>query len=183
MYWITSDTHFGHKGILSFCPKTRPYADVDEMNEAMIRDWNRKVAPDDTVYHLGDVAFMPWEKAVQLLNRLNGKKILIKGNHDRKLLKRPQFVACFAEIHDYLRISYEKKQLIMFHYPIAEWDMCYRGAVHFHGHLHGNPSGLEAYKTLDVGVDATGRIVLSLEEAIAHADTGIIKPYHDKVEL
>jgi calcineurin-like phosphoesterase family protein len=66
----------------------------------------------------------------------------------------------------------------MFHYPIAEFDQMHRGAVHFHGHLHGGKSGLERYRVLDVGMDATGMIAISMEEAIAKALKGKIKGHH-----
>jgi calcineurin-like phosphoesterase family protein len=148
------------------------------MNEAMVLEWNEIVSPEDTVYILGDVAFLPAAKAVSYMNRLNGSKILVEGNHDRKLLNDPVFRRCFTEVHKYLWMSYEGTQVIMFHYPIAEWDQMHRGAVHFHGHLHGGKSGLEDFRALDVGMDSTGCIVIQLEDAIARAMKGQIKGHH-----
>jgi len=178
--WITSDLHFGHDRIMNFCPVTRARFnnDVDYMNEAMIQEWNAVVASEDTVYILGDVAFLPSDKAVKIMHRLNGAKILIEGNHDRKLLNDPVFRRCFKEIHPYLRLVYEKTLVILFHFPIAEWDQMHRGAVHFHGHLHGNKSGLEEYRALDVGMDSTGSIAIELDEAIRRALQGKIKGHH-----
>lgn len=176
--WVTSDLHFGHTNILKFCAKTRRYTDVEHMNEAMVQDWNFQVQPEDTVYLLGDLAFMPAAKAVKLFNRLNGKKILVEGNHDRKILKDPVFRKCFAEIHNYLEVRYDGTLVVMFHYPIAEWNQCHRGAVHFHGHLHGNPSGLEELRIMDVGMDATGKVVVRMEDAIRKALAGKIKEHH-----
>ena len=178
--YITSDLHFGHTNIMKFCPVTRARFknDVDYMNEAMIKEWNEIVEPDDLVYILGDVAFMPAQKAVQVLKRLNGVKILIEGNHDRKTLKDPSFYNCFKEVHKYLDINYNGTKVVMFHYPIAEWDQMHRGAVHFHGHLHGGESGLEDFRALDVGMDSTGWIVLEMEDAIARAMRGEIKGHH-----
>ncbi len=66
----------------------------------------------------------------------------------------------------------------MFHYPIAEWDQMHRGAVHFHGHLHGGESGLEKFRARDMGMDATGFIAIPMERAIADAMTGEIKGHH-----
>jgi calcineurin-like phosphoesterase family protein len=86
--WFTSDTHFGHANIIKYC--NRPFTDVDEMNEAIVENWNRVVAADDTVYHLGDVALGPWEKWDEVLTRLNGHKILVVGNHERIFKGEPQ---------------------------------------------------------------------------------------------
>jgi calcineurin-like phosphoesterase family protein len=178
--WITSDLHFGHANIMRFCPTARARFkdDVEYMNEQMVREWNDTIAPEDTVYILGDVAFLPADKAVRILQRLNGTKILVEGNHDRKLLNDPVFRRCFAEIHQYLCITYEKTRVVMFHYPIAEWDQMHRGAVHFYGHLHGGVSGLEKYRARDMGMDATGSIAITMERAIADAMHGAIKGHH-----
>ena len=178
--WITSDTHWGHKNIMKFCPESRARFrdDVAYMNEAMIREWNDLIGTDDTVYILGDVAFLPAEKAVATVRRLNGVKILVEGNHDRKLLQDPDFRDCFEQVHKYLDAQFNETKVVMFHYPIAEWDQMHRGAVHFHGHLHGGTSSLENYRALDVGMDATGAIAITMERAIAQALKGKIKGHH-----
>ena len=164
---------------MKFCPETRShYSDVDHMNETMVNEWNSIVEPEDKVYILGDVAFMQATKAAHLLKRLNGTKVLVKGNHDSKTVKDPQFVDCFESVHDYLEIKYDGNHIVMFHYPIAEWNRMHHGAVHFHGHLHGNPSGLEKYRARDAGYDATGMIVWPIEDAIADAMQGEIKSHH-----
>jgi calcineurin-like phosphoesterase family protein len=148
------------------------------MNEQMVLEWNATIAPEDTVYILGDVAFLPADKAVKIMRRLNGTKILVEGNHDRKLLNDPVFRSCFAEVHPYLCITYDKTRVVMFHYPIAEWDQMHRGAVHLHGHLHGGVSGMEKYRCRDMGMDATGVIAITMERAIADAMTGEVKSHH-----
>jgi len=109
---------------------------------------------------------------------LNGTKILVEGNHDRKTLNDATFRKCFKEVHQYLRIVYNGTVVCMFHYPISEFDQQHRGSVHLHGHLHGNVSGLEHYRVLDVGMDATGVIAISMEDAIAKALKGQIKGHH-----
>ncbi len=177
--FVSSDLHFGHRNIMRFCPATRGhFADVDVMREAMIREWNDAVTPEDVTYILGDVAFLPAAEAVQIMRRLNGRKILIEGNHDRKLLNDPVFRSCFESVHNYLRLNYNGQMVILFHYPIAEFDQMHRGAVHLHGHLHGNPSGLEHYRVRDMGYDATGRIVTLMDDAIADALKGAVKGHH-----
>lgn len=80
--FIISDTHFDHYNIIGFAG--RPFDTVEEMNEALIQNWNRRVGKHDTVYHLGDVGFFRGAQRMQdTMSQLNGRKILIKGNHDK----------------------------------------------------------------------------------------------------
>lgn len=178
--WITSDLHFGHKNIMRFCPisRARFHEDLDYMHTAMIKEWNDLIAPEDLTYILGDVAFMSGYEASKIMNRLNGRKILVEGNHDRKTLNDKNFRESFEEVHKYLDINYNGTKVVMFHYPIAEWDQMHRGSVHFHGHLHGGTSGMENFRCIDVGMDATGMIAISMEDAIAKAMKGQIKGHH-----
>lgn len=177
--FVTSDLHFGHKNIMRFCPATRGhYPDVDVMREDMIQKWNATVGSEDLTYILGDVAFLPAAEAVQIMRRLNGRKILIEGNHDRKLLNDPVFRSCFESVHPYLCFTHEKTRVVMFHYPILEWDQMHRGAVHFYGHVHGKPTGLERYRARDVAFDATGRVVSDMDVMIADALKGEIRSHH-----
>jgi calcineurin-like phosphoesterase family protein len=181
--WITSDLHFGHNNIIKFCPKTRGhYRDVDHMNSDMISLWNTSVGQDDLVYILGDVAFTSASQATAIMKSLAGNKILIHGNHDSKLIKDPGFQRCFKEIHTYLRLTYNKTLVIMFHYPIWEWDQMHSGSVHFHGHLHGNDNGMPNSRALDVGFDATGQVVSDMDIMIKQALKGLIRNHHQKGE-
>lgn len=182
MDFVTSDLHFGHKNIMKYCPKTRGhYNDVDHMNSDMIRMWNQIVSPDDHTYILGDVSFANLAQTVSILNSLNGIKTLISGNHDRKLLKQKEFIDCFVDVQNYYSIRVDKIGVVMFHYPIHEWDEAHKGAVHLHGHCHGTPSGLEHYRCRDVGFDATGKIVIPLNEIITDALKGELKTHHGRV--
>jgi calcineurin-like phosphoesterase family protein len=178
--YVTSDLHFGHKNIMKFCPATRGhFTDAVSMNEIMVADWNAVVEPEDLVYILGDVAFMSAQAATALLRRLNGRKILVEGNHDVKQLTDDSFRKCFEEIHKYLEVNYDGRKIVMFHYPIMfEWNQAHRGSIHFHGHLHGSPSGLKDYRALDVGYDSTGVIVMSMEDAINRVKEGKIPEHH-----
>ena len=177
--WITSDLHFGHANIMKFCPVTRAgFTDVTHMDEQMIREWNRDVKPEDEVFILGDVAFCNAEKAASIMQRLNGTKILIEGNHDSKNLQHQVFRDCFKEVHKYLRYNHNGQIVCMFHFPIFEWDQMHRGAVHFYGHVHGKPTGLEKYRARDVAFDATGRVVSNFDMMVADALKGEIKSHH-----
>ena len=182
MYYITSDIHFGHKNIMKFCPVSRAFGqdDVTKMDEEIIRRWNSVVQPGDTTFILGDVAFCNAEKAVNHLQRLNGHKILIAGNHDAKLVKNEQFCKEFVSIHDYYTMHDNEVKVVMFHYPIAEWDQMHRGSVHFHGHLHGGVSGMERYRCLDVGMDNHNCYPIQLTHAVDVALKGVIKGHHQK---
>jgi calcineurin-like phosphoesterase family protein len=178
--WVTSDLHFGHANIMKFCPDTRARFkdDVAYMNEKMVMEWNSKVAPEDTVYILGDVAFMSGSNAAKYVQRLNGKKILIEGNHDVKTLKDISFRKCFEEITNYKKMAYNGYTVVMSHFPFLEWDQMHRGALHFYGHLHGGITGHEKYRCMDVGMDATGEIVVSMDYAINRIKDNVIKTHH-----
>jgi len=79
--WLTSDLHFGHENIIRYCD--RPFADVDEMDAELVRRWNERVAPGDTVWVLGDVALGPIHSSLRKVAGLHGEKRLVSGNHDR----------------------------------------------------------------------------------------------------
>lgn len=129
--FFTSDTHFGHTNICKFTKsdgsKLRPWDNVDEMDEALIKNWNEVVKKGDRIYHLGDVA-MP-RKSLELLYRLNGDKILIKGNHDVHKLK--DYLPHFREIHG----AFPIKKFILTHIPVHS-DSKNRYTANIHGHLH-----------------------------------------------
>lgn len=156
---------------MKFCPATRGhYPDVDVMREDMIKNWNAAVAAEDLVYLLGDIAFLPAAEAVQIMRRLNGRKILVEGNHDRKMLNDPVFRSCFEEIHKYLEITYNGTRIVMFHYPIFDHNGAGRGSIMLHGHRHGNPHNIPG-RIMDVGMDATGKIVCLLDDIVKDMQT------------
>jgi calcineurin-like phosphoesterase family protein len=83
MVYFTSDLHLGHESVIRM--QNRPFENAEEMNEALIKNYNSVVHKDDTVYILGDIAHrIGVTYANELISRLNGKKYLIKGNHDKK---------------------------------------------------------------------------------------------------
>ena len=94
--FFTSDTHFGHARIIEL--SNRPFRDVEHMNTEIVRRWNETVMPDDTVFHLGDVALGPIDLSLPIVSRLNGYKILVNGNHDRPFMNRGK--ARFDEWHN-----------------------------------------------------------------------------------
>ena len=131
--FLTSDTHWGHAGICQFTnydgSPVRPWDDAEEMNEEMIKRWNETVGPKDKVYHLGDVVIN--RKSLQILDRLNGDKVLIKGNHDIFPLK--DYVKYFRDIRAY----HVMNGCILSHIPVHK-DSIARFGANIHGHTHGN---------------------------------------------
>ena len=163
--FITSDIHFSHRRIMEFCPESRPFKDVEEMDNKIVEIWNSMIGENDLTYILGDVAFCNAEKAAKLVNRLNGRKILIRGNHDSKTSKDKRFLDCFENIRDYLRFVHNGQLIVLFHYPIFEWDQMHRGAIHFHGHLHARPTGVEG-RIFDVAMDGNNCIPYNMDDLI-----------------
>lgn len=153
--WFTSDTHFNHENIIRY--SQRPFADLDEMHEVLIHNWNERVTRGDMVYHLGDFA-LTWKKQADkemvegLLKRLNGCKHLICGNHDRDAVKKANG---WANVSDYESKTIHGQRIVMFHYAIRSWHGMHRGAWHLFGHSHGSLVGAVG-KCMDVGVDCRG---------------------------
>jgi calcineurin-like phosphoesterase family protein len=131
--FLVSDTHFGHAGVCRFTHpddasvKLRPWDNADEMDEEMIRRWNDRVKPTDKVYHLGDVVIN--RKALKTLHRLNGDKVLIRGNHD--IFPDIEYREYFRE----LRAYHVMNGMILSHIPIHPESLG-RFGVNIHGHLH-----------------------------------------------
>lgn len=149
--WFTSDTHFGHANIIKY--SNRPFTDVNEMNEALIRNWNDCVKDGDDIYHLGDFAFMTFDKFRQLIYRLNGNIHFIRGNHDKMIdqNKNSLLKGRFSSIQDYKELKVDGKMIVLFHYGQRVWNKSHHGSIHLYGHSHGSlpPHG----KSVDVGVD------------------------------
>lgn len=168
---FSSDPHFWHSRLATI----RGFSSVEEMNEKLIDNWNKKVRLDDTVYLLGDVSFAGTTKTVDVLERLNGKIHLIRGNHDRELTGN--VLSIFASVKDLDRIKIvthnpdgtsDVQRVVLCHFPLLVWDMAHHGAWHLHGHSHGscrypNPNA----KILDVGMDPQMLRPISFDEVSA----------------
>lgn len=173
MIYFTSDLHFGHKNIISHTG--RPFSAAEEMDEALIRNWNRTVQPNDEVYILGDLTMKGPDFAAGILSQLKGRKYLIRGNHDRFADNREFDQGLFQWIRDYYELNWQNRKLILFHYPIEEWNGYFKGSIDLHGHQHNkeeyNFSNLEKrIRRYDVGVDANRMKPVSIEEIAAFAD-------------
>ena len=131
--FLISDTHFGHVGVTKFLredgTKLRPWDTVEEMDEELIKRWNDTVRPNDKVYHLGDVVMN--RKALSTMSRLNGDKVLIKGNHD--IFKLEDYTPYFRDIRAY----HVMDGYIMSHIPVhSESKGRFRGNIHGHTHAY-----------------------------------------------
>ena len=142
--FLVSDTHFGHNGVCHFMrsdgeTKLRPWDTAEEMDEEMVKRWNERVKPSDKVYHLGDVVIN--RKALGIMRRLNGDKVLIRGNHD--IFRDDEYRQHFRE----LRAYHVMNGMILSHIPVHEASLG-RFGVNIHGHTHSNrvvkPRGIDA---------------------------------------
>jgi calcineurin-like phosphoesterase family protein len=196
--YFTSDDHFFHKHILEFCE--RPFANAEEMNEALIENWNNKVPEDGIVFHLGDFAWGPFEKWMEVRKRLNGTIYLILGNHDRRNVKSARQFDELFDYHTYqMRLEVEHRKVYINHFPFLCYDGTYRSKEDYifqlHGHTHQRigDKGKDAKRLLyrfptqyDVGVDNNNYAPVSwyevdtiIKKQIADAednDTNIIRP-------
>lgn len=148
--FLVSDTHFGHTGVCRFMrsdgvTKLRPFEDPEEMDEFMVKAWNERVKPTDKVYHLGDVVIN--RKSLGIMRRLNGDKVLIRGNHD--IFRDEEYREHFRE----LRAYHVVEGMIFSHIPIHEESLG-RFGVNVHGHLHANRVMVRGFngKPMDIDV-------------------------------
>lgn len=131
--FFIGDTHFGHSNILKFTrddgSPLRPFATIEEHDEAIVENWNKVVRPQDKVYHLGDCVIN--RRCLPILARLNGHKRLVRGNHD--IFTTKDFMQYFEEIYG-VRVL-PKLGIILSHIPIHPESLS-RWKANIHGHLH-----------------------------------------------
>ncbi len=171
--WFTSDTHFSHDNIIRFC--NRPFKDIREMDEILIKNWNDRVQPDDIIFHLGDFAWGGSQIWNNILQQLNGHIHLIVGNHDEKNL-RQGYMKYFDSVEYQKHIYIEGKSIYLNHYPFLCFGGAYRGEAacwQLFGHVHSKPesTGLDISRLkvlfptqYDVGVDNNNYCPISFEE-------------------
>ena len=142
--WFTSDTHFSHENIIKFC--RRPFSNVEEMDNTIIENWNKTIPQDGLVFHLGDFAWGGAPIWRNIREKLNGKIILITGNHDWK--NGPQSMDAMLKLFErvaqqmYIRIG--DRCMILNHCPLLCYGGTYRKpdqlVYNLHGHVHLTPS-------------------------------------------
>lgn len=142
MNYYISDLHFFARSQIDNGGRNydgRPYKTLEEMHEDILKRWNKKIANGDIVYILGDLSIRGRnEKLIELVAKLKGRKILIKGNHDD--VEDYRYKQLFANICDYKELSdsYEGKsyKLVLSHYPILMWNKQHKGSILLYGHTH-----------------------------------------------
>lgn len=170
--WLTSDTHFGHWGMCKFLrndgTKLRPWMHPDDMDAEMVELWNQTVKPQDKVYHLGDVVIN--RRCLGTMAKLNGDKVLIRGNHD--IFKLHEYSQYFRDVRAYHVLGGQK--IILSHIPIHPMQMSrWRGNIH--GHCHSNvvmcdgPGGspVPDSRYVCVSVEQTNFKPILMEEVLA----------------
>lgn len=159
--FFTSDTHFGHSNIIKYCQ--RPFNSAEHMDEVLINNWNEVVSPKDIVFHLGDFCFGNDKEWIKILQRLNGTKYLILGNHDLKKIANSSLIQdYFADINMQMRVVVDKQKILLNHYPFLCFEGGYQNVWQLFGHVHSSKhsTGLDKERLVyifptqyDVGVD------------------------------
>lgn len=175
--FFISDTHFGHANILKFKRNDdtplRPFSTIEEHDEFMVESWNKIVRPVDSIYHLGDVVIN--RRCLPILKRLNGKKRLVRGNHD--IFRTAEYLEYFDEILGYRVFNDTPKRFICSHIPIHPESLS-RWTANVHGHLHANKLADERY--ICISVEHTEYRPLHLDELLIRMPENSIVPEKEK---
>ncbi len=165
MIYVIYDTHFHHSNIIKYC--NRPFKDINEMNETIINNWNSIVKKDDTIYHLGDFCLSNDDEIKNIFNKLNGNKILICGNHDRKPVKFYENVDFKVLTH--APIILDEYKIMLSHVPLPDAKIK-EGYINLHGHIHNKkisddyPKNYTENKHVNLSVDVTNYKPVSLDK-------------------
>ena len=166
--FFTADNHFGHANVIRF--QNRPFASVDEMDEAMVAKWNSKVKACDRVYVIGDLLYRS-QNAPDILRRLKGKKHLIVGNHDGSWMRQVDLSDYFESVDKYLEVSDGLHGLLLCHYPLLCWPHEKRTYM-VHGHIHDDtsfdfwPMIAKRDRLLNAGADINGYEPVTFDELV-----------------
>ena len=134
MNYYIADCHFGHKNILAY--DNRPFKTIEEHDEAIIKNWQNTVKPEDDVYILGDFSWYDAKKTAAILQKLPGMKHLIIGNHDQQIVDNANAKMQFIEYINYKEIKDGNDDIVLCHYPIPCFKNQFHGWYHFYGHVH-----------------------------------------------
>lgn len=190
--FVISDTHFGHENILDFENRREKMilpdnATIEDHDTELIERWNNTVNKNDLVYILGDFSFYKYDKTTEILNQLNGDKVLIEGNHDMIYLENKKFNrSIYKEISSYKEINYKGRGVIMCHYPISHFkheNKEENGYIHLFGHIHSVPFAMPK-RSYNVGADVNDYtpvlLDIAIERALKNTSSGTLnKPYKE----
>ena len=163
MKYYTSDLHLSHKNIIAY--EDRPFNSIEEMNNTIIDNINYRLSSDDELYILGDFTLEKNPHRVsELIKRIKRKKHLIIGNHDY-FVKNESLCSLFDSVHHYLEIEDDGQKIILFHYPIQNWNLKHYGSIHLYGHVHSKDRlQLREENAFNVGVDVNNFKPVTLRE-------------------
>lgn len=163
MKFYTSDLHLSHKNIIEY--ENRPFDSVEEMNNVIIDNINHRLTSDDELYILGDFTLEKnIDKVSNLIRKIKCKKHLIIGNHDY-FVKNESLCKLFDSVHHYLEIDDEGQKVVLFHYPIQNWNLKKYGSIHLYGHVHSKEElQLKEENAFNVGVDVNNFMPITLKE-------------------
>jgi calcineurin-like phosphoesterase family protein len=163
MIFFTADLHAFHKNIIEY--DNWKFNSLEEYRDFIIYTWNKTISSDDEVYLLGDTCVGGRTGDIKnFLWSLNGKIYLVKGNHEKEIMKVGHLKARFEWIKDYHVLDYEKQRLVLMHFPIEEWINKSHGSIHLHGHSHGNSRVVR--NRIDVGFAACNGVIYNINEII-----------------
>lgn len=152
MNYYIADYHFGHKNVLRF--DGRPFFTLSEMEDKLVENWNSVVTKKDVVYILGDFCWGLEEDWLRIITKLNGSKVLVRGNHDLKQMT-PALRGKFSDIKDYKEISDSGYHVVLSHFPILFYKHSFDPhTIMLCGHVHGTMEDqyLEAFRNVLVGL-------------------------------
>ena len=164
--YFTADLHLGHSSIIRHC--NRPFATIEEHDEALIKNWNSVVSKRGLTYILGDFALPRKIEGVDSMkmyrhyfHALNGRKILIKGNHDH--MSRDMY-SLFTEVRDVMEPKIDSEKIFLFHYPCQSWNASCHGRLHLYAHVHNRSIEHVSRLSFDIGVDTHNYFPYTLDE-------------------
>lgn len=157
--WFTSDWHLSHKNIMKY--SKRPFETVEEMNDEILLNYNRKVKKNDDVYILGDFSFR-LATAEEFLQSMNGNIHFILGNHDRRIKQILRKYCVF--VTDFHELKTEGKNITLCHYPLYSYNKSHFNAYSLYGHHHSDVSSIVQGKRMNVGVDQNNFQPISFED-------------------
>jgi calcineurin-like phosphoesterase family protein len=180
--FFTSDEHLGHNNVIKFC--NRPFANIEEMTEALVERHNSVVKKGDLVYHIGDMFWRTYgiDQALEYMDRLNGNHYYVWGNHDELIHHNKELANKFIWLKDIAKVRPSGcPKIILCHYAMRVFEGSHRGDWHLYGHSHNAlPQAIagqtkdESTLSFDIGVDTHNFYPWSIEEVAEKMKT--LKP-------
>ena len=170
--WISSDYHFNHDK--EFIWKARGFESVEEMNETIVKKNNECVAPEDTLIICGDLMLGgadKLEEGIALLNRMNGRKLVVGGNHDTAN-RREAYLRVGIPVFDAYAFTYRKYHFYASHYPTITTNSLdsnkhFKNRIwNIHGHTHSTDCFTENFIGFNCCVDAWNCYPIEINEII-----------------